>query len=281
MSHESFLRAHYIDQPYEVSIETLALCNAACTFCPYPTLERKGTRLPDDKINSLIEEMSHWAKPFYISPFKVNEPFLDKRLMSICHDINRRIPHAMLRLFTNGSPLTFFKLREVDSLRNVAHLWVSLNSHEPEEYKNLMSLEFENTATKLDTLHGMLRNGNFRHPVVLSKVTSGGDEYGFLSFCAHRWPLFQVCLIKRDGWLGYVPPMDPAIPDTPCNRWFELSIMATGIVSLCCMDGKGEFPIGNIYSNNLRDIYNEPFWRDRRERMISRRNTHPCSTCTY
>lgn len=281
MSHESFLRANYLDQPYEVSIETLALCNAACTFCPYPTLERKGTRLGDEVIQSLIEEMRHWSKPFYISPFKVNEPFLDKRLMSICHHINASIPHAMLRLFTNGSPLTFYKLREVDSLANVAHLWISLNSHDPGEYQALMSLEFENTATKLDTLHNMIRAGSFRHPVVLSKVTDTFDESAFQMYCAKRWPLFQVCLIKRDGWLGYVPPMDSTIPDTPCARWFELSILATGIVSHCCMDGKGEFPIGNIHLNTLRDIYNAPLWRDRRERMISRRDLHPCNTCTY
>lgn len=281
MSHESFLRAHYLDQPYEVSIETLALCNAACTFCPYPTLERKGTRLPDEAIQMLIEEMRHWPNPFYISPFKVNEPFLDKRLIPICAHINAAIPNAMLRLFSNGSPLTFYKLREIDSLANVAQLWISLNSHISAEYKSLMSLDFENTATKLDTLHGMVSNGYFRHPVVLSKVTAGEDESGFQTFCANRWPLFQVFLIKRDGWLGYVPPMDSSIPDTPCNRWFELSILATGVVSLCCMDGKGEFPIGDINTQSLLEIYNSYHWRDRRERLISRREVHPCSTCTY
>lgn len=281
MNHETFLRANYLDQPYEVSIETLALCNAACTFCPYPTLERKGTRLPDEVIEALIEEMSHWPTPFYISPFKVNEPFLDKRLTPLCHTINKRIPKAMLRLFSNGSPLTFHKLIELDCLSNIAHLWISLNSHDSAEYQALMSLDFENTATKLDTLHGMVRNGDFRHPVVLSKVTTSFDESAFQMYCTNRWPLFQVCLIKRDGWLGYVPPMDATIPDSPCARWFELSILATGVVSLCCMDGKGEFSIGNIHTNTLHDIYNAPLWRDRRERMISRREIHPCSTCTY
>jgi hypothetical protein len=48
------LRAGYMEQPQEVSIETFALCNARCTFCPYGTLGREGTKLPSIVINSLI-----------------------------------------------------------------------------------------------------------------------------------------------------------------------------------------------------------------------------------
>lgn len=281
MTHATFLRSNYLDQPYEVSIETLAQCNAACTFCPYPTLDRKGTKLPDYMIDAMIEEMRHWPNPFYISPFKVNEPLLDVRLLRICRSINDFIPHAMIRLFTNGSPLTAPRVTAINELSNIAHLWISLNSHDPNEYSRIMSLDFNLTASKLDHLHRVQRSGHFRHPVVLSKVSGGGSEAEFMSYCAGRWPLFQVVIIKRDGWLGYVPPMDDTIPDTPCARWFELSILATGVVSLCCMDGKGEFPIGNVYKSTLHDIYNAPGWKDRRERMISRRDIHPCNTCTY
>jgi MoaA/NifB/PqqE/SkfB family radical SAM enzyme len=279
-----FLRANYLDQPYEVSIETLALCNAACTFCPYPTLDRKGTQLPDMEIDRLLFQMQKWPKPFTISPFKVNEPLLDNRMMHICRAINVYVPQAKLRLFTNGSPLTIEKMHAIDALDNVAHLWVSLNSHDSAEYKRLMSLDFERTTGRLDQLHTLVQTGYFRHQVVISKVSSSQnhlDGDSFLRYCDNRWPMFRTTLIKQDGWLGYVPPVDPAIPNTPCTRWFELSILATGIVSLCCMDGKGEFPIGNIRENSLLEIYNRPLWRDRREHMISRLEIHPCSTCTY
>src|SRR5262249_27338104 len=35
-------RRPYLDYPQEVHIETLAMCNATCTFCPYPTMDRQG-----------------------------------------------------------------------------------------------------------------------------------------------------------------------------------------------------------------------------------------------
>lgn len=276
-----FLHANYLDQPYEVSFETLARCNASCNFCPYPSLERQGAQLSDQEINRMLLEMREWPKPFYISPFKVNEPLLDGRFIRICQLINAYVPQATLRVFTNGSPLTVSRIHDIDMLNNVAHLWISLNSHLPDEYQNIMGLKFESTAGRLDQLHQLIEQGYFRHPVIVSKVSLLDDDHEFIQYCDRRWPLFEVVAIKQDGWLGHVPPSNPTIPDTPCARWFELSIMATGEVSLCCMDGKGEFCIGNIHKQSLLDIYNAPHWRLRREMMLSRKDIYPCSTCTY
>jgi len=282
MSHFDYLRADYLDSPYEISLETLALCNAACTFCPYPTLDRKGQRMDDNTISHLLLQMAELPKPFFFSPFKVNEPLLDSRLIPICRQFNQLRPDSMLRLFTNGAPLTGKKIDEIASLQNVAHLWVSLNSVDPAEYRSLMALDFETTARKLDLLHKAVEAQIFPHPVMLSRVTAGNEQdAAFIYGTAERWPAFQRMLIKRDGWLGYVDPGSPEIPATPCARWFELSILATGIVSLCCMDGRADYPIGNIHHSTLLEVYNAPHWRARREAMISRTEVHPCSTCTY
>jgi MoaA/NifB/PqqE/SkfB family radical SAM enzyme len=272
--------ADYLDQPYEISLETLALCNAACVFCPYPTLERKGTKMPDVLVYRLIHEMTRWEHPFFFAPFKVNEPFLDKRLIEFC-TVATETTKARLRLFTNGTPLTPDLITSIASLQQVEHLWVSLNAHEADDYERIMSLPFDRTCKRLDDLHSRVLWGAFPHPVVLSKVTTGSGDREFWEFCKARWPHFVVRFIKQDGWLGYVPPANPTIPDAPCLRWYELSIMASGVVSLCCMDGKGDFPIGNIREQSLLEVYNSPAWRDRRERQLSRKEVHPCATCTY
>jgi sulfatase maturation enzyme AslB (radical SAM superfamily) len=44
----------YRDYPLFVVLETLALCNAKCGFCPYPTMERLGTKMPDQQIDKII-----------------------------------------------------------------------------------------------------------------------------------------------------------------------------------------------------------------------------------
>lgn len=277
----------YLNQPVEVSIETFTLCNARCTFCPYPTLDRRNTMMPDALLERLLGEMQSFEYPFTFSPFKVNEPFLDARLIPYLISINKFVPLAQLRLFTNGSPLTQTLIHEIASLNYVEHLWISLNSHDAREYKEIMGLNFDHTARNLDNLHAAKTCGDFPHTVILSKVTSQlssgvmGPEPAFVQYCAQRWPRFGVHIIKQDSWLGYVAPASPEIPDTPCARWFELSILSTGVVSLCCMDGKGEFPIGDINKQSMLDVYNNVHYRERRERLLSRRGIHPCSTCSY
>lgn len=275
----------YLDWPLEVSIETLAKCNAACVFCPYPTLDRQGEKMPDEMLDRIIEELKSHPHPFIISPFKVNEPFLDKRLLPFCRKVEAELPNAMLRLFSNGSALTEKHLREVNELEQVYHLWVSLNTHEPDEYRRVMSLDFGRTTANLDRLHTMVAMKQFRHPVVLSKVMQGKrraqiDEE-FVQYCVDRWPLFEVFTIKRDAWLGNIETDDAPVPDAPCGRWNELSITATGVVSLCCMDGKAEFPIGDLRTQTLYEVYNAPAYRERREKQLSRLQVEPCSGCNY
>lgn len=271
----------YLDQPVEVSIETLALCNARCTFCPYPTLTRKGVEMPEALMYKLLAQMADFSYPFTFSPFKVNEPFLDHRLMGFL-DHTRLIPNMTLRLFTNGSPLTREIIDQIASFPQVAHLWISLNSCVVEEYQQIMGLRFDNTARKLDMLHKQVAKKDFPHTVIVSKVVATVNrDNDFKYYCLNRWPLFTSTLIKQDSWLGYVAPMNPEVPKTPCSRWFELSILSTGIVSLCCMDGKGDFPIGDVNKNTLLEVYNSDHYRQRRLSMMSRTQIHPCNTCSY
>lgn len=279
-------REYYLDWPKEVSIETFAKCNAACTFCPYTTLDRIGTKMPDEMIERVIDELRDHPWPFIISPFKVNEPFLDKRLLPICRMINDRLPQAHIRLFSNGSALTERHIDEVAQLVRVAHLWVSLNEHDGDRYKELMGLDFDRTCRNLDTLHERIENDLFSHPVVISKVMAGGypaeRDIEFRQFVEARWPLFGTHLIKRDSWLGFVEPNDRPVPDEPCGRWFELNVMATGKVALCCMDGRGEYSIGDLNEQSVFEVYNGKAYRNQRLRQLSRMETgSPCSTCNY
>ncbi len=74
-----------IDFPAHVHLETMARCNAACNFCPYSSLERKGTKMDDDLIEKIVNDLKDIPRlhRFQLSPFKVNEPFLDARIFDL------------------------------------------------------------------------------------------------------------------------------------------------------------------------------------------------------
>lgn len=276
----------YLYQPREVSIETLALCNASCSFCPYPTLERRGTKLSDTDLLALIGQMKAYTAPFVISPFKVNEPFLDKRFFSFCNWIMEDLPLARLRIFTNGSRFNAVNSLDVLALPRVEHIWISLNESDPDRYKELMGLGFEHTCSKIDIFYDAWLRA-IKHRVIISRVCEVDPQLEevrreqFNRFVGRRWGGFVPFHIKRDGWLGFTDPQINTVPKTPCARWWELSITATGEAALCCMDGKAEFSLGNIREKSLDAIYNDPRLLRKRLGMEKRGDTHPCNACTY
>lgn len=274
------MQSQFMDYPMEVSVETMALCNASCSFCPYPTLDRKGEKMPDYLLDKLVDEMISWNRPVYFSPFKLSEPLLDNRVLPLCERVNRESEKVVIRIFSNGSALTPANIEVLANLKRVSYIWVSLNSHIPEEYEKLMGLNFENTAKKLDYLHSL----DFPHAVMLSTV--GYPNEDFRRYCYDRWPKFESIAIKKDAWLGFTDSQVTEVPDTACSRWFELSVTSRGTVSHCCMhDGVDEtYNIGNVHHQSLYEVYNAPRWKDRRKAMSSRKSLaadSPCAQCTY
>jgi len=282
---ESLRESRYMDYPREVAIETMAVCNAACTFCPYPDLERKGDRMPDALVEKIIGDLADIPRdlPFIVSPFKVNDPLLDVRIFDILERCNERLPQAVLRVFTNGSPLTAKHVERLARVRNLEHLWISLNHHDPAGYEALMKLPWKRTIERLDLLHKAKAGGGFAPPVIVSRVTDGSaDDAAFAAFVRERFPLFRPGLVPGSEWLGQVQGLigTGKILPVGCGRWFELSITATGEVAFCCMDGKAEYAIGDVSRSHALEVYNGPAYRAYRERYATRAEAAPCSQCT-
>lgn len=285
--HERDLQSSvYMKYPKEVHIETQTVCNAACSFCPYPSLDRIGNKMSDSLINKIIKDLEDIPKEvrFWINPFKVNDPLLDVRLFDILRECNNRLSNAQLRIFTNGSALTKKHLLSIAGVKNIEHLWISLNHYDSREYEALMQLPFKRTIENLDVAHQLKANGDITYDIVVSRVADGTDaDQIFYSSVTHRYPLFKCFIIKQDGWLGSNKNqiVNPNIPKTKCERWYELSITSTGIVSLCCMDGHAAYPIGDVSSRHVIEVYNDPAYRKMRQGNMDRLSYSPCSQCSH
>lgn len=283
-----FLRDHgYLRVPAMVHVETLAVCNAACVFCPYPSLERQGTRMPDELIEKLVGDLQAIPRdqPFQFAPYKVSEPFVEPRLFDIIALVNARLPNARISLITNASPLIERKIEQLARVRNVAYLNVSLNAIDAQEYEALMKLPFARTLARLDALHEAKRALPLDFDIRLTRVSGGrvADE-AFVQWVTGRYPAFVPAILPRNDWIGEVPsPLALAdVPDAPCHRWFDLSVTATGTVAMCCMDGEAKYPKGDARKEHLLDIYNRPHLVRFRQGLLSRRAAGgPCDRCTY
>jgi len=270
-----------------VHLETFAQCNAACNFCPYPKLERKGERMDDTLIQKVLGDLKDIPPTlnFQLSPFKVSEPFLDKRLFDILQEINAKLPNASITLTTNASPLTEQSLTRLSSIRNLSYLWISFNDHREAEYEATMQLPYKRTIERLDMLHRYRMSGKFPLSVILSRVGDGTQmDMEFTHWANRHYPGFETYIFPRMGWLGEAEvnlTNAPAVPNAPCIRWFELSITATGKVAHCYADGQAKYPIGDVSKQHVLEIYNSPQYRSLRERTVSRKHVEPCNQCNF
>ena len=272
----------FLDYPAAVHLETWAKCNAACSFCPYPTMDRQGIKMSGALINKILTDLEDIPKDqqFFFSPFKVNEPFLDKRLPSLLEHVNRRLPNAIFTLFSNGTPHTEEKIIRIAALKNVRHLWISLNDHRPNHYEATMKMPLARTLRRIDLLHNM----PFPHRVVISRVCDNTPaDNDFAMLVENRWPRFEVSLLQRQAWIDDFEhdAISTEVPVSKCDRWWEIEITSTGRTALCCMDGHAKYSIGDVSKQHVLEVYNSPDYKRMRAGDQTRQHYTPCKICTF
>ena len=275
----------YLSFPSVVGIETLALCNAACSFCPYPTLDRKGDLMPDSLIAKILDDIGTISvrPPFRINLSRVNEPFLDPRIFDISLDINRRFHEAELVFFSNGTPLNERNLLRLARVRRIAFLNVSMNDHRRDEYERVMRLPYDRTVKRLDLLHEMKASKVLQFPIILSRVGDGTSrDVEFKEWAKLRYPEFEPVVTIRGDWIGVVSmPMGiGAAPDVGCTQWFKVHFLADGRSPFCCMDSDARWGTGDAKTcHAVEEVYNAPSRMELRTRQVTRLSVDICRGC--
>jgi hypothetical protein len=274
----------YLDFPSVLSVETLSLCNAACNFCPYPTMERKGESMPDSLIGKIFDDIASIPRrpPFEVQLSRVNEPFLDSRIYDLSFEVERRFPEASQAFFSNATPLNEKNLLRLAGLQRVAYLNLSVNDHRQEEYEAVMRLPFERTLERLAVINRMKAEGALRFQIYLSRVGDGSAaDAEFLEWVRVEFPALSALVTQRCDWINTVVTTIGGVPNAGCRQWFQLHFLANGRNAFCCIDANGLHGAASAAEGHvIHDIYNRPVQRSRRMHDMSRRQVGVCSGCT-
>ena len=282
MDFENKRRSILLDYPSHVVFETFAKCNAKCSFCVYPDMERQGTLMSMDLIKKIISDLQEIPlfHKFQLSPFAVNEPFLDKRMFHILDLIEASLPNANITLTSNASPINETNLRRLAKYK-LDYLWLSVIDYRRDVYEDKMKLNYDRLLERLDLIHKAKSEGWFDKRIVLSRLKddSKHDE-AYVRFFKSRYPLFETCLWPYADWLGRTTnAITSTVKPIPCDHWFEFRIDANGIVQHCCMDGHSEYPWGDVNKNSVLEIYNQEKFRSLRLGKKTRLDIEPCNRC--
>ncbi len=294
--------------PHIIHIETQAICNAKCSFCDYELLKRKGIIMDDETINKIFNDLSRIPKEhqFTIQPYKISEPFLEKRLPKIIEKSLAFHPSSFVSIISNGSYIPdesihkiFALLQQSDPLNRDSlyadrfSITFSLNESNPLEYKKLMRLNQEITLKNLEKIHNNYEYINKPFRITLSRVsTSAQGDQDFLRFCKEKFPLFSPGLAKMNDWSGSnlfsskklesQNSPNQSISIQPCRRWFDLSITATGEIALCCMDsGMESYGLGNVKDDDCLKLYQKKCNQFIPSSQQRKDSPNPCKSCNY
>jgi hypothetical protein len=166
---------------------------------------------------------------------------------------------------------------------------VSFNAANREEYERVMGINFERTVRNLRNFMSFNREHRVvSRPVVLSRISDGTPADALYDVaCKKLFAEFTpgrdyVTNVKyRTDWLGRISTNPSPVPYAyPCGGWFDINIFCTGVVPHCCMDGHGDYSIGDVNKSSVLDIYNSRAFRRYRQNLTSREQAHPCNTCS-
>jgi hypothetical protein len=265
--------------PDVVRIETTNACNACCTICPRKDIRRRITRMDDGLYGRLIDECARFGcREIHLHNF--GEPLMDKQLED-------RVSQAKgkgikkVKIFSNGSLLNCDRAKGLIEA-GLDEIKISIDGATKEEFERIrVPLRFETVMRNIIDLVAMRNTSHSRLKVHIT-CCSTSDRQETMR------PLKNIVdgfsFTKIHNWGNRESADSGGRVRKPCQRlWRNLTVLAGGEVSLCCLDYDGQCLLGCVDEKaSIGEIWNSPAYR--RARQLHREGRQEeiplCANCT-
>lgn len=277
------LRQFWKTREYQVQIETSSVCNARCVFCPNTSLKRRKNIMTDavfEKILARIREADLRIGQFVLH--LNGEPLTDPALFSRVRRLKAEFPGASVRFTTNFSLATEEEIEQILDC-GLDEIICSLNSVDPQKYREIMGLEYERTVGNIERLLARKRERNSPLGVTLSIVAAEEDAEQVAAF-RERWRGVQIRVMKLGKWIDQETPQDGSVRHRPgvCpGPYTKLHFLSNGDYAFCDFDAEGIVGC-NVMDTSIRDAWNTPVFRKVRAWQLRHGRTNPeCISCSF
>lgn len=228
-----------------IQIQTIQGCNLLCSFCPNSYLPQTMKLMDENLYFKIIDQLKEIDYGGRVSPYLMNEPLLDKRLVKLVKYTREQLPKAELTVTTNGL------LATKDNLKDLLNAGID---------KILVSC-----YTK--KIHDKIREFN------ISK-----DKVSLTLF--YKQDSITQGFYNRGGNIK----IDRKPTKYCCPRPFiQMYIVNTGEAVLCCSDYKREVILGDLNSENIIDIWQNKKYQKYRDKLKNNKKHELllCKDCNY
>lgn len=268
-----------------MQVENSSVCNAKCTFCPYPTSGLPKAIMDMDLFRKIVDETVDIPHFTEFNIVGLGEPTLDRFLVDRVWYVHQKLPTIRIVIFSNGVALTnklFDSLKEA----GLSTLIVSLNAVRAEQHEKIMGLKgkFEQVCANIDYAIANREHVEVEvHAVCSEPDFPLSDGPAFYSRWGHRAHTGYGQLVGEMNWAGDNRTIAPFKPNEGCIRALGgVYIRQDGVLTACCFDPTGRLPFGNVKTQTIREIYNsEKYLKFREAHNENRADEYEiCKGCT-
>lgn len=242
-----------VNKPFKaIQIETLHGCNLNCKTCPNSVIEKHGELMDEKIFFKILKDLKEANYKGRISPYLMNEPLLEKRLVYFIKEIRKMFPENLIYLSSNGTLLNDDKIKELFDA-GLGRLVITFYSVE------MCGLDGR-------IIYEKLKKWEFDERVKFVKAYEKRPEIIFFNRA------------------GNVKVGDEGLVMETCSKGTQQAFVNyLGDVILCCSDYRYEVVAGNVMKENLFDLYNCDLLKHYRRKLLQRdrSNLKLCSVCNW
>jgi len=270
---------HNVTYPYIYQIEVTDVCNLKCPACLNKDIKNKG--FIDMKLLDMIIEKNYLRNTPYVELQMAGEPMLDAHIEKIVQKIKNT--STMVGLSTNLSLVDMRVFNILDAIT------ISFDTFNEKEYE--ISRYPQKWNTFILNLTYFLENINKEVMVYIQLLLTKWTKNTFFA-SKKRLELFIKRFDKKNIFIRYVD--DCFIEnrneksnfkrerDICLNPFLSVSIKNDGTVVPCCFDFMKHLPLGNLYKQDLLEIWESKTIQELRKKHRKGKGlSWKCKSCYY
>jgi Radical SAM superfamily/Iron-sulfur cluster-binding domain len=246
-----------------VSLETVTTCNQKCYFCPVSIAPRDDEEMPTELFERIVGELTEFRSTIdgvFLQSY--NEPTIDRRFVDHCRTLfDAKLPVAVL---SNGSGLVPKKADALLAAGKLRFLCINLSTLDEERYERdrgenhvkvvMRNIDYAKDLPLADEMRIIvLGSGDAEHRENFEAVRE--------RYAGSRFDVQQHLTVDRGAWhlevgkkavqrVGRLAGCE-LIGSRPLQH---LHITATGDCILCCQDYDENYVVGDLKSQNVRQV---------------------------
>lgn len=285
--------------PRGLHIEGTNICNAKCTFCAYPQMERPKQTMPMEQFSQLIDQyVSMGGKYVSLTPI-VGDPFVDPHVFERLDYLDRCPEIEGFYFYTNAILMKPDVSKKLIAYGAKLKVHVSMGGFDRETYKAIMGVDYFNLVrrhieafieikTKLNSPVNFaisVRCPKSKCTGELWKLIRRSQDKGILTI---EWPYYGF-----DSWTGKIKaedlkkvglePMIPPYKRGACELlYMRPVVLANGKVNACaCRDVEAQLIVGDINESKLEEVWTGKAINDLIDRHEKGDFPEVCRRCTW